>query len=86
MIAESVKFRGHGCFKNEWAGFDTIKPINVIIGRNNTGKSHLNRKNMDKMELASKTCPHMTREMMQHRFELAGQIEAIIAKIQSWNA
>jgi hypothetical protein len=41
---------------------------------------------MDKMELASKTCPHMTREMMQHRFELAGQIEAIIAKIQSWNA
>jgi AAA15 family ATPase/GTPase len=41
MIAESVKFRGHGCFKNEWAGFDTIKPINVIIGRNNTGKSHL---------------------------------------------
>jgi len=41
MIAESVKFRGHGCFKNEWAGFDTIKPVNVIIGRNNTGKSHL---------------------------------------------
>lgn len=41
MIAESVKFRAHGCFKNDWAGFDTIKPINVIIGRNNAGKSHL---------------------------------------------
>jgi putative ATP-dependent endonuclease of the OLD family len=41
MIAQSVKFRGHRCFKNEWAGFDEIKPLNVIIGRNNTGKSHL---------------------------------------------
>lgn len=41
MIADSVKFRGHGCFNKEWAGFDSIKPINVIIGRNNTGKSHL---------------------------------------------
>lgn len=41
MIAQSVKFRGHRCFKNEWTGFEAIKPINVIIGRNNTGKSHL---------------------------------------------
>lgn len=41
MIIESVKFRGHGCFQNEWSGFDAIKPINVIIGRNNSGKSHL---------------------------------------------
>jgi hypothetical protein len=41
MIVESVKFRGHRCFKKDWSGFDTIKPINVIIGRNNTGKSHL---------------------------------------------
>lgn len=41
MFAESFYFRGHRCFKQGWAGFDTIKPINVIIGRNNTGKSHL---------------------------------------------
>jgi len=41
MIAESVKFRGHRCFKTEWAGFDTIKPVNVIVGRNNSGKSHI---------------------------------------------
>jgi len=41
MIAESIKFRGHRCFKKEWSGFEKIKPINVIIGRNNTGKSHL---------------------------------------------
>ncbi len=41
MHAESIKFREHPCFKTEWSGFDAIKPINVIIGRNNTGKSHL---------------------------------------------
>ncbi len=41
MIADSIYFRGHRCFKKNWAGFDAIKPINVIIGRNNSGKSHL---------------------------------------------
>ena len=41
MIVDSIYFKGHLCFKNEWSGFDTIKPINVIIGRNNSGKSHL---------------------------------------------
>jgi putative ATP-dependent endonuclease of the OLD family len=41
MIADSISFRGHRCFKTEWAGFDLAKPINVIIGRNNSGKSHL---------------------------------------------
>jgi len=39
--ADSVYFKGHLCFQKEWAGFDTIKPVNVIIGRNNSGKSHL---------------------------------------------
>ena len=38
---DSIHFKGHSCFKKDWAGFDTIKPINVIIGRNNSGKSHL---------------------------------------------
>ena len=41
MRADSVYFKGHLCFQKEWAGFETIKPINVIIGRNNSGKSHL---------------------------------------------
>jgi putative ATP-dependent endonuclease of the OLD family len=41
MIADSMSFKGHRCFKGDWAGFESIKPINVIIGRNNTGKSHL---------------------------------------------
>lgn len=41
MIVDSIYFKGHLCFKKEWSGFDTVKPINVIIGRNNSGKSHL---------------------------------------------
>lgn len=41
MLADSVKFKGATCFSDTWSGFDEIKPINVIIGRNNTGKSRL---------------------------------------------
>lgn len=41
MNIDSIHFEGHSCFKKEWAGFDIIKPINIIIGRNNSGKSHL---------------------------------------------
>ena len=41
MNIDSIHFKGYSCFKEDWAGFDTIKPINVIIGRNNSGKSHL---------------------------------------------
>ena len=41
MNIDSIHFKGYSCFKENWAGFDTIKPINVIIGRNNSGKSHL---------------------------------------------
>ena len=41
MNIDSIYFKGHLCFQKEWAGFDTIKPINIIIGRNNSGKSHL---------------------------------------------
>ncbi|MCX7008936.1 MAG: AAA family ATPase [Kiritimatiellaeota bacterium] len=41
MIVTSIKVRGYGCFKKNWCGFDEIKPVNLIIGRNNTGKSRL---------------------------------------------
>ena len=41
MRIEKIYFQGHTCFKTGWSGFDTVKPINVIIGRNNTGKSKL---------------------------------------------
>src|SRR5689334_496830 len=41
MIIDAIWFRAHRCFTSEWAGFPSIRPITVIIGRNNTGKSQL---------------------------------------------
>ena len=32
-----IDFKDYRCFKDEWSGFDEFQPINVIIGRNNTG-------------------------------------------------
>lgn len=37
----SLKFKNYKCFGEEFKGFDRILPINVIIGRNNSGKSSL---------------------------------------------
>jgi putative ATP-dependent endonuclease of OLD family len=49
MLADTVHFKGHRCFKNDWAGLDVVRPINIVIGRNNTGKSHL-------LDLVELTC------------------------------
>lgn len=40
-IPLGLKVRYYRCFGDTFAGFDTIKPINVLIGRNNSGKSAL---------------------------------------------
>ncbi|MBA2116826.1 ATP-dependent nuclease [Bremerella alba] len=37
----ALKFANIKCIGDEPQGFDTIKPINIIIGRNNSGKSTL---------------------------------------------
>ncbi|HEY9885960.1 MAG TPA: ATP-binding protein, partial [Vampirovibrionales bacterium] len=37
----SVKIRNFKCFGVEEQGFDSFKPINIILGRNNSGKSSL---------------------------------------------
>src|SRR5262245_45431941 len=37
----SAKIADYKCFGNEAHGFDQILPINLIIGRNNSGKSAL---------------------------------------------
>ncbi|WP_052689684.1 ATP-dependent nuclease [Xanthomonas albilineans] len=41
MPITSVKVKGYSCFTGDWCGFDQFKPITIIIGRNNTGKSQL---------------------------------------------
>lgn len=51
MKIESFKFVGHSCFRDHWSGFDQFKPINVVIGRNNTGKSRL----LDLIEASTKS-------------------------------
>ena len=37
----TLKIKNYKCFQSDFAGFDEIKPINIIIGRNNSGKSSL---------------------------------------------
>lgn len=37
----SIKIKNYKCFDDELQGFDEVKPINVIIGKNNSGKSSL---------------------------------------------
>jgi len=41
MIAQSIRFKGHRCFKDHFAGFDEIRPVNIMIGKNNSGKSQM---------------------------------------------
>lgn len=40
---KSIKIKNYKCFvaDNDYQGFDDIKPINIIIGKNNSGKSKL---------------------------------------------
>jgi len=37
----SIKIKNYKCFGEEAQGFESIFPMNIIIGRNNTGKSTL---------------------------------------------
>jgi putative ATP-dependent endonuclease of the OLD family len=41
MQTDGFYFKGHLCFSRKWAGFDSLTHVNVLIGRNNSGKSCL---------------------------------------------
>ncbi len=41
MHATSAKYKDGKCFKDHFGGFDEFKPINLVIGRNNSGKSRM---------------------------------------------
>ena len=41
ILENSVKIKNYKCFDSDLQGFDKIYPINVIIGKNNSGKSSL---------------------------------------------
>jgi putative ATP-dependent endonuclease of OLD family len=39
MLLGSLYFRGFRCFSDDWTVVPELKPVNIVIGRNNTGKS-----------------------------------------------
>lgn len=41
IIEDKITVKNYKCFDEKGAGFDRIMPINVIIGKNNSGKSSL---------------------------------------------
>jgi putative ATP-dependent endonuclease of the OLD family len=47
----SIKLRHHKCFGSTAEGFDIIKRINILIGKNNAGKSAL----LDSLEFTTRT-------------------------------
>lgn len=57
MSQVSLKIKNYKCFGDEPQGFESIYPINIIIGRNNSGKSSL----LDLLEYA--TQPHDLTEL-----------------------
>lgn len=69
MPITSMKFRGYRCFATEWAGFNEYKPVNVIIGRNNVGKSQL----LDLVSYACKGWPRATEPKCD--FRLRGSLD-----------
>lgn len=45
----------------------------------------LNRRHIDKMELAISCVPHMTKDLMEARFDWGEQMTTIVERIESWN-
>ena len=41
IIEDKIIVKNYKCFDKDGGGFDKIMPINIIIGKNNSGKSSL---------------------------------------------
>ena len=41
LVPQKLKIQNYDCFGENWVGFDQFKPITIVIGRNNSGKSRL---------------------------------------------
>ena len=48
-------------------------------------EANLNRRNIDKVDLARSSVPHMTNDIMADRFDWKEQMKEIVARIESWN-
>jgi putative ATP-dependent endonuclease of the OLD family len=72
----SIKAKNYKCFGEVEAGFEQLKPINVVIGRNNSGKSAL----VDLLEL----CATRTRSFKQkYHDRAAGRFELLVGSVMS---
>lgn len=68
----SAKIKHFKCFGEEEQGFDCIKPMNLIIGRNNSGKSSL----LDLIKLLTEEKPQF--EEVQYHLKLKQPPQIII--------
>ena len=48
-------------------------------------EANLNRRTIDKVDLARLSVPHMTNDIMANRFDWKKQMKKIVARIESWN-
>jgi len=84
MPIVGAKIKGLNCFTQEFCGFDEFRTINVIIGRNNTGKSQL-------VKLVDILCAderRNTNEKITHEFRATlneDEIKDAIGKIRIFN-
>jgi hypothetical protein len=62
------------------------KPFFPYAKKQSYLENTLKRKTMDKVELALKACPYMTKELMATRFDLADKMVKLIASIARWNS
>ena len=49
-------------------------------------ESNLNRRNVDKVDLAMASIPHLTNDIMANRFDWEEHMKKIVARIKSWNS
>jgi len=71
MIDISIKAKNYKCFGEKPQGFDEVYPINIIIGRNNSGKSSL-------LDLIAFHCNSFDISKNQHK----GKVPQVIYKTQ----
>ena len=48
-------------------------------------EANLKKRNVDKVDLAMASVPHMTNDIMADRFDWKEQMKEIVARIESWN-